>query len=196
MELAYFCRNPYLQGTMGLKVGDNVRFLNEEGEGRILAFISAFKARVEISGGIAIEVPVKELVPIPPLSLKDMKVFHKEAPVKKKAAAPVSKAHAKDEMIVDLHIEKLMEHHYGLSNSEKLDIQARHFRKKLEAAVNGHFTKIIFIHGVGNGVLRQTIRDLLKTYEGIEYSDASYKKFGAGATEVRIMSKNKARGSL
>ncbi len=179
-----------------MKVGDTVRFLNEKGEGIIKEFISALKARVEISSGIEIEVPVKELVPIPPLSLKDMKVFHKEAPVKRKAAAPVSKAHAKDEMIVDLHIEKLMEDHYGLNNSEKLDIQARHFRKKLEMAVNGHFTKVVFIHGVGNGVLRQAIRDLLKTYEGIEYSDASYKKFGAGATEVKIVSKNKARGSL
>ena len=179
-----------------MKVGDTVRFLNEKGEGIVKEFISAFKARVEISDGIEIEVPVKELVPIPPLSLKDMKVFHKEAPVKQKAAAPVSKAHAKDEMIVDLHIEKLMEDHYGLNNTEKLDIQARHFRKKLEMAVNGHFTKVVFIHGVGNGVLRQTIRDLLKTYEGLEYSDASYKKFGAGATEVKIVSKNKARGSL
>jgi dsDNA-specific endonuclease/ATPase MutS2 len=63
-------------------------------------------------------------------------------------------------------------------------------------AINGHFIKIVFIHGVGNGVLRQTIRDLLRTYEGIEYSDASYKKFGAGATEVTILSRNKARGSL
>lgn len=179
-----------------MKVGDTVRFLNEKGEGILKAFISAIKARVEISDGIEIEVLIKELVPIAPISLKDIKVLHKESPVKRKAAIPVSKSHAKDEMLVDLHIEKLMEDHYGLSNSEKLDIQTAHFRKKLAMAINGHFTKIIFVHGVGAGVLRQAIRDLLKTYEGLEYSDASYKQFGAGATEVRIVSKNKARGSL
>jgi dsDNA-specific endonuclease/ATPase MutS2 len=181
---------------MQIKVGDTVRFLNEKGEGIVKGFISAVKARVEISDGIEIDVLIKELVPLPPISLKDIKVIRKETTIKLKATTPVSKSHAKDEMTVDLHIEKLMEDHYGLSNSEKLDIQTRHFRKKLEMAINGHFIKIVFIHGVGNGVLRQTIRDLLRTYEGIEYSDASYKKFGAGATEVTILSRNKARGSL
>lgn len=176
-----------------------MRFLNEKGEGIVKEFISAVKARVEITDGFEIDVPIKELVPVPPLSLKDIKVstytkVKSHHPVK--GATTKAKAHAKDEMMVDLHIEKLLEDHYGLTNSEKLDIQTTHFRKKLAMAINGHFTKVVFIHGVGNGVLRQAIRDLLRTYEGIEYSDASYKKFGAGATEVRILSKNKARGSL
>lgn len=183
---------------MKVKVGDTVRFLNEKGEGVIKAFISPLKARVETTEGFEIEMPVKELVPLPPISLKDIKVLsHKEAvsyqPVAKNLK---SKAHAKDEMIVDLHIEKLIDDYYGLTNSEKLDIQTIHFRKKLALAINGHVTKVIFIHGVGNGVLRQAVRELLSTYEGIAYSDASYKQFGAGATEVRIVSRNKSRGSL
>lgn len=173
-----------------------MRFLNEKGEGTVKEFISSVKARVEISGGFEIEVPIRELIPLPPISLKDIRVYYKDTRAKQKTSPTVSKSHAKDEMIVDLHIEKLLEDHYGLSNSEKLDIQIRYFRKKLEMAINGHFTKVVFIHGVGNGVLRQTIRDLLKTYEGIAYSDASYQKFGAGATEVRIVSRNKSRGSI
>lgn len=176
-----------------------MRFLNEKGEGIVKEFISAVKARVEITEGFEIEVPIRELVPIPPISLKDIKVsiYTKvKNPQPLKTSVKKSKAHAKDEMMVDLHIEKLLEDHYGLTNSEKLDIQTGHFRKKLAMAINGHFTKVVFIHGVGNGVLRQAIRDLLKTYEGIEYSDASYKKFGAGATEVRIVSRNRSRGSL
>jgi dsDNA-specific endonuclease/ATPase MutS2 len=181
---------------MPLKVGDNVRFLNEKGEGIIKEFLSAVKARVEIQGGFEIDLPIKELVPISPLSLKNMKVMLKESTYKQEPVKIKSKAHAKDEMVVDLHIEKLLEDHYGLTNSEKLDIQVKYFRRKLELAINGHFTKIVFIHGVGNGVLRQTIRDLLRTYEGIQYSDASYDKFGAGATEVRIISRNKSRGSI
>ncbi len=108
--------------------------------------------------------------------MKDIKVSNDKSNSHQPISNSVkkSKAHAKDEMLVDLHIEKLKEDYFGLTNSEKLDIQTRHFRRKLEMAANGHFTKIVFIHGVGNGVLRQTIRDLLKSYEGIEYSDASY----------------------
>lgn len=188
---------------MHIKVGDTVRFLNEKGEGIVKEFISAVKARVEVAGGFEIDVPVKELVPVPPLHLKDIKVSHYTKAKSSlrtdsglKGTEKKSKAHAKDEMMVDLHIEKLLEDHYGLANSEKLAIQTSHFRKKMAVAINGHFTKVVFIHGVGNGVLRNAIRELLRTYEGIEYSDASYKKFGAGATEVRIVSKNRARGSL
>jgi len=175
-----------------------VRFLNEKGEGIVKEFISAVKARIEISKGIEIEVPIKELVPIPRFSLKDMKVSHKEAAGYGSAVTEPkkSKAHAKDVMLVDLHIEKLADDYYGLTNTQKLDIQVKYFRKKLERAVNGHINTIVFIHGVGNGVLRQAVRDLLKTYEGIQYSDASYKQFGAGATEVRIISRNKIRASL
>lgn len=181
-----------------MKVGDTVRFLNEEGEGILRGFISPVKALVEISGGFEIEVPIKELVPVAPISLKDIKVsIYKKASYLPVANSPKKlRVDARDEMLVDLHIEKIMEDHYGLTNSEKLDIQTAHFRKKLAMAINGHINKIVFIHGVGNGVLRQAIRGLLGTYEGIEYSDASYKKFGAGATEVRIVSRNKSRGSL
>ncbi|HTB30774.1 MAG TPA: Smr/MutS family protein [Bacteroidia bacterium] len=183
---------------MKIKVGDTVRFLNEKGEGIIKEFISSVNARVEIQDGFEITMPIKELVPIAPLSLKDMKVSLKEGKSYKPPVHSVkkSKPHAKDEMTVDLHIEKLMEDYFGMNNTEKLDIQVKYFRRKLEMAINGHFTKIVFIHGVGNGVLRQTIRDLLRTYEGIEYSDAAYSKFGAGATEVRIISRNKSRGSI
>jgi len=190
---------PIKQGVMKLKVGDTVRFLNESGEGIIRKFVSAVKASVEIAPGMEIELPVKELVPVPPISLKDIKVssYTKASHTQPKAVShKKSKPHAKDEMVVDLHIEKLVEDHYGLTNSEKLDIQTYHFSRKLELAIHGHFTKIVFIHGVGNGVLRQAIRDLLKTYEGLEYSDGAYSKFGAGATEVRIVSRNKSRGSL
>jgi hypothetical protein len=182
-----------------VKVGDTVRFLNEKGEGILKEFISSVKARVEISDGIEIEVPIKELVPLPPVSLKDISILSYKkniGPQPKANNLKVSKAHAKNEMMVDLHIEKLVEDYFGLTNSETLDIQVRHFKRKLELAVNGHINTIVFIHGVGNGVLRQAIRDMLKAYEGIEYSDASYNKFGAGATEVRIISRNKIRASL
>ena len=179
-----------------MKVGDTVRFLNEKREGIIKEFISAVKARIEIQDGFEIDVAIKELVPISPVPLKDMKILQKEPAIRQKSTPVISKAHTKDEMIVDLHIEKLREDSYGLTNSEKLDIQVNQFRRKLEIAIKSHFTKVVFIHGVGNGVLRQTIRYLLRTYEGIEYSDASYNKFGAGATEVRIVSRNKSKGSL
>ena len=75
-------------------------------------------------------------------------------------------------------------------------MQLDYFQDSLEKAIRGHARKIIFVHGVGNGVLRQSIRDILKRYDGIEFSDGSYKDFGRGATEVRIISRNRFKESF
>jgi len=47
--------------------------------------------------------------------------------------------------------------------------------------------RVIFIHGVGQGVLRQEIRRILNEYyPHCEFMDAPYHIYGYGATEVRI----------
>ena len=58
------------------------------------------------------------------------------------------------------------------------------FRKCLNDAIINHVQKVIFIHGVGSGVLKNEIIKELKKYKGLHYFDASMAKYGVGATEV------------
>jgi hypothetical protein len=92
----------------------------------------------------------------------------------------------KQEKEFDLHIEELIENHNGMSNVEIMDYQLFIFKKELEKAIDSKFKKIIFIHGIGNGRLKSEILKILKTYKKIEFQDASYQKYGFGATEVLI----------
>ena len=47
--------------------------------------------------------------------------------------------------------------------------------------------KIIFIHGKGEGVLRQAIiHELNYKYKHFQYQDASFQEYGYGATQVTI----------
>lgn len=85
---------------------------------------------------------------------------------------------------VDLHIEELIDSYSGLTNSQILNIQMDHFERELDDARANGLKKIIFIHGVGNGRLKQEIISVLKNQEGLKYQDGSYKKYGFGATEV------------
>lgn len=87
---------------------------------------------------------------------------------------------------VDLHIEELIDSHSGLTNAQILNIQVEHFEQELDTAMAGGLKKVVFIHGVGNGRLKQELISILKTLDGISYHDASYKKYGFGATEVVI----------
>jgi len=88
---------------------------------------------------------------------------------------------------VDLHIEELTDSIKDLSSHEMLSMQLEKFEKELDAAIAGGAKKIIFIHGVGNGRLKQEIISILKTIKGVSYQDASYKRYGFGATQVNIL---------
>ena len=89
--------------------------------------------------------------------------------------------------IVDLHIEKLRTNIKDLSSQEILQIQLSAFEKALDSAIAGGLEEITFIHGVGNGVLRDNLHKKLSQSSNIEYfKDALREKFGYGATVVKF----------
>jgi hypothetical protein len=88
---------------------------------------------------------------------------------------------------IDLHIEKLNQSFSKLDNSAILQIQLSAFEHNLESAIATGMDEIIFIHGVGNGVLKNQIHKLLSNNKNIKfYKDAQKEKFGYGATLVRL----------
>jgi hypothetical protein len=87
---------------------------------------------------------------------------------------------------VDLHIESIVDDHSKQKKKKILEIQKKLFLNCLESAIKEKLQKIIFIHGVGNGILKNEINQVLKQYPNIHYFDASMQKYGCGATEVWI----------
>jgi hypothetical protein len=93
---------------------------------------------------------------------------------------------ASGEAVVDLHIHELVDDPSNLEKSEILDFQKNFFLKSLDSAVVNHYRKVIYIHGVGNGILRKNLMDLLEKQKGFEFFDAPMANYGVGALEVRI----------
>lgn len=105
----------------------------------------------------------------------------------KKLILKKDQAENDQEMIVDLHIHELIDNHAGMSNAEILEIQMKHFRKAMDEAIQKHIKKLILVHGVGQGTLKQDIRmELEKDFKSFEFQDASFKEYGYGATLVLI----------
>ncbi len=100
----------------------------------------------------------------------------------------VIKKHRIDEEFaeVDLHIEALCEKPNVLSSYEKLQIQLDYFNRCIESAIVENIRKVVFIHGVGAGILKLELTKILEHYEFIEHFDASIARYGIGATEVLI----------
>lgn len=104
------------------------------------------------------------------------------------AAQPARKQRGKGEpVVVDLHAAELLETTAGMSNSDILDHQLDVFRKTMDQFRGKKGAKLIFIHGKGEGVLRQAvIHELNYRYKPCAYQDASFQEYGYGATQVTI----------
>jgi len=88
---------------------------------------------------------------------------------------------------VDLHINKLLDTTHGMENKDMLDYQLDVFVRTLEKYKLRKGKKIVFIHGKGDGVLRHRMLWTLQTkYRRFGHQDASFKKYGYGATIVTI----------
>lgn len=87
---------------------------------------------------------------------------------------------------VDLHLHKLTSSERDMTNHDKLNLQVDTARRQLEFAISKRMRKMVFIHGVGEGVLREELYTLLRRYEGVDFYDADFQKYGAGATEVYL----------
>ncbi len=92
-----------------------------------------------------------------------------------------------DKIVVDLHIAELVDDIRGLSNADMLNLQIDEFSRIMDENLKNKGQKIIFIHGKGEGVLRNAIlKELNHRYKGHDVQDASFREYGFGATQVTI----------
>lgn len=92
-----------------------------------------------------------------------------------------------DPVVVDLHASELLDTTAGLSPTDILNYQLETFRKTLKQYEKQKGTKIVFIHGKGEGVLRKAlVNELQYRYKQYTYQDASFREYGYGATQVTI----------
>lgn len=109
--------------------------------------------------------------------------------VREKEAKPIVKNQPQNRTVeileIDLHINELLDDSKGLSNREILEIQMDKVVSEMRAAIQSRVKKVVFIHGVGQGVLKQEISNLLnKKFKKYRFHDASFKEYGYGATMV------------
>ncbi len=118
----------------------------------------------------------------------------KEALLKKPAderqeRQPARKAEKQksDIIEVDLHITELLDDTNGLSNKDMLECQMKEFRRVMDENLKNKGQKIVFIHGKGEGVLRNELLRVLKhAYKNCTWQDASFREYGFGATMVIV----------
>ncbi len=107
-----------------------------------------------------------------------------------KVVANTSKKSSKKDdgtVVVDLHADEVLETTAGMNSADILHYQMDIFKKTMNEYRKKKGQKIVFIHGKGEGVLRQAlIHELGYRYKPCTYQDASFQEYGYGATLVTI----------
>lgn len=111
--------------------------------------------------------------------------------IREKEAKPIIKKlpqkRISDIVEIDLHINELLDSSTGLSNREILGIQMDKVKSEMLTAIQSGVKRIVFIHGVGQGILKQEVGNLLRSkFKKYSYQDASFKEYGYGATMVTL----------
>ena len=105
----------------------------------------------------------------------------------KSQAPQVKKDDPNAPIVVDLPASELHDTTTGMSHSDILNYQLEQFRKTIREHEKEKGRKIVFIHGKGEGILRQAlINELRYRFKTCTYQDASFQEYGYGATQVTI----------
>ena len=179
--------------------GDQVSVLDEDVNGVVVA-VKDKQITIETTDGFVMTYFVKELVRINNSNnLMDAIRRINVGEIAKEKEIPKPRSFVKEkkdkrEIPVpefDLHIEKLVPNKRGMSNYDILTLQSETAKRHIEFAIKNRIPKIVFIHGVGEGVLKSELDFLLGRYDNIAFQDGNYQKYGQGATEVYIKQNSK-----
>ena len=182
-----------------MRKGDKIRFLDAVGGGTIVQYDAAKQlVLVETDDGFDVgPIPAVKCVldtPATSYQRKGCIGTHKQqesptAALVHTHAAPAKRPkRQRDEYIIDLHLEALPTNGNGMTDVEKHQYQLRFFRMQMQQHIRQRGRRVVIIHGKGNGVLRNEIRQILKRDFGtqIEIRDAAFAQYEEGATLVVV----------
>jgi dsDNA-specific endonuclease/ATPase MutS2 len=180
--------------TQKFEIGDKVAVLDDDISGVVIK-VQNNEISVETTDKFVMTFFVNELIKINNsnelsgfFSTQSLGSVLKDKEEPKKRSFVKEKRSRKDEFVleVDLHIEKLVPSKRGMSNYDILTLQMETAKRQLDFAIKNRMPKVVFIHGVGEGVLKAELDFMLGRYDNISFQDANYQKYGLGATEVYI----------
>lgn len=177
--------------------GDIVSVLDDAITGKVLKVVGK-EVTLLTAEGFELTFQEKELILIETsenllqdFSKTNFQAVRQEKEIPKPRSFVKEKKSRKEEFVleIDLHIEKLVPNKKGMSNYDILTLQTETAKRQIEFALRNRIPKIVFIHGVGEGVLKSELDFLLGRYDNLTFQDANYQKYGLGATEVYFIQK-------
>lgn len=185
-----------------MKPGDRVRILNEAATGqivrienkRIVVDVDGFEYSYNPEELIIQEMTQEFLEKLYAKSSPAHKVKPEDRPKQPEMSTKEKieelgrvrgKRNSKGILEFDLHIHDLLVKHDHMTPGEMLNYQLDYAVHCLEESIKSREASIVFIHGVGKGVLRVELHRIIKAY-GFSFHDGFMQEYGVGATRVEL----------
>jgi|JI10StandDraft_1071094.scaffolds.fasta_scaffold24737_4 dsDNA-specific endonuclease/ATPase MutS2 len=159
-----------------LWIGEELRLLSNGAIGTFEGVLSDGNIKIKLDGVIRILNPLEvEMAPENHETPVDLEDSYLSEPSPKKSKP------FKNQIEIDLHIEKLAPHLIHGNKERILSYQLEKFREFMAQHLNSKQTNLLIIHGKGEGILREQIRSELKSISRVRFFFPVNKD---GATEV------------
>ena len=164
----------------GLFKGQKVRMMDTNDTATLIGFGKDFY-ELELDG-LTIRAVRSEFIPINPEEDRKLRSAIPSRSAKKSADEPLPSEDPLSDLTVDLHIERIPGSD-GIPEWAALEFQMNYFRQVLRQNLRHKGKRIVFIHGVGDGILAQAVR---KELDEVFALSCSYTFGPMGATNVTI----------
>ncbi len=180
---------------MKINEGDIIAVIDEPITGKVIS-IQNDEVTIESEDGFDMSFGINEIVKIESTTLMNpsytevqKNLQEKEIFKKNPKRSSIKKPRQKEipPMEVDLHIEKLVKSTKGMAKYDIVLLQIDVAKRQLDFAIQKKIPRVVFIHGVGQGVLKEELKYLFRQYDNLSISEGNYRKYGMGATEVYIV---------
>ena len=146
-------------------LGDKVIFIHSKDYGVVTKLFDNYKLFVEDSSGFNTLVKKTEIIKY----VKDTNTvlsFGEINFVKDRVDKRVKKDLSSNNnvRIIDLHIENISDHYHLMENFEIVQLQLKKCEKALDDSLKSSTHKLIIVHGIGEGILKNEVHKILRSY--------------------------------
>ena len=146
-------------------VGDEVVFIHSKDYGVVTKLFNNNKVFVEDSSGFITLVDNTEIIKYSKdtntvLSFGTINIIKDKINI-----IGVNKSSPNNNIrIIDLHIENISDHYHLMENFEIVQLQLKKCEKALDESIKSTTHKLIIVHGIGEGVLKNEVHKILRNY--------------------------------
>ena len=147
-------------------VGDEVVFIHSKDYGVVTKLFNNNKVFVEDSSGFNTLVDNSEIIKYS----KDTNTVHSFGKMNfikdndNKRTSKKLTTNNNNVRIIDLHIENISDHFHLMESFEIVQLQLKKCEKALDDALKSSTYKLIIVHGIGEGVLKNEVHNILRSY--------------------------------